>query len=42
MFHGYLAGALSAIAEYGRLDGDAALQSALAVGHKHREACYGA
>lgn len=38
--HGYLAGALSAIAEHGRLDGDAALQSALAAGHKHREAYY--
>ena len=38
--HGYLAGALSAIAEYGHLNDGLALQSALAAGHKHRDAYY--
>ena len=38
--HGYLAGALSAIAEHGHLMDGPALQSALAAGHKHRDAYY--
>ena len=38
--HGYLAGALSAIAEHGHLADDAALQSALVAGHEHRDAYY--
>ena len=38
--HGYLAGALSAIAEHGHLKGDPALSAALAAGHAHRDAYY--
>ena len=38
--HGYLAGALSAIAEHGHLQPGAALTSALQTGHKHRDAYY--
>lgn len=38
--HGYLAGAVLAIAEHGHLDRGVALASALAAGHKHREAYY--
>ena len=38
--HGYLVGALSAIAEHGRLDQGAPLEFALAAGHRHREAYY--
>lgn len=38
--HGYLAGALEAIAAHGNLHDDVALQMALAAGHKHRDAYY--
>lgn len=38
--HGYLAGTLAAIGEHGHLNDDAALQAALAAGHKHRDAYY--
>ena len=38
--HGYMEGALLAIAARGHLDDDAALTSALQAGHKHRDAYY--
>ena len=38
--HGYMAGALSAIAEHGHLDDGPALAAALTAGHRHRDAYY--
>ena len=38
--HGYMEGALSALAEHGHLDDEAALASALQAGHQHRDAYY--
>ena len=38
--HGYMQGALSALAEHGNLDDDAALAAALQAGHEHRDAYY--